>query len=429
VSFLSTLGDEGPAIRRGLITIFLVAGAVTAWRWDVNEPVLRLALGLGSLAVGIGIWLFWSWARWVALGACFLAIVTAFSTPMLLALWRPFDDFSSEPRMTELLASLVAGAFGVIGYKGLSHLRSVDARSAFELKNESSVHVLVSSLCVATLLAGAIAGRDVKLPQLSVPARSEVLPDLVVKRLCMSGINRVEAEVANQGAGPYPGVFTIGYDDLHYARYSEYSQGEVPAPGRSTYVVLTTALNPTEREGRRLVVRTFLDASSQVPESNEGNNRNEFEVIFDTHYPANLPRCPSADGDVELPEPSAAAGSAALPDLVVAGLCMTDINRLKAEVRNLGTGWYSGEYSLGFDDLQYARHSEYSQGAVPAPGQSTYVALNAAYNSTGREGHRLVVRTFLDASTRVPESNEDNNRKEFELIFDAKNPTNLPRCP
>lgn len=430
MSLLSTLGEEGPAIRRGLITIFLVVGGVVAWRWNGNEPVFQLLLGLGSLAIGIGIWRIWKWARWIALGACFLAIVIAFSTPILLALWRPFDEFSSDPRMTEVLTCLFSGAFGMIGFKGLAHLRSEEARSAFESEGESSVHVLVSSLCVAILLAGAFVGRDVKLSRLAVPARSEALPDLVVKRVCMSGINRVEVEVANQGAASYPGQYSIGYNDLHYARYSEYSKGEVPAPGRSTYVVLNTSSNPTEREGHRLAVRIFLDASTQVPESNEVNNQEEFEIIFDNHYPTNLPRCPSA-GDVELPAPSAAAASGALPDLVVAGLCMTDINRVKAEVRNVGTGSFSGEYSLGYSDLQYARYSEYSKGAVPAPGQSSYVPLNAAYNSTGRDGHRLVVRTFLDASTQVAESDENNNRKEFELVFGAHEHelTNLPRCP
>ena len=431
MSLWSTLGDEGPAIRRGLITIFLVVGAVVAWRWNGNEPVFQLLLGLGSLAIGIGIWRIWRWARWIALGACFLAIVIAFSTPILLALWRPFDEFSSEPRMTELLTSLFAGAFGMIGFKGLSHLRSQDARSAFESEGESSVHVLVSSLCVAILLAGAFVGRDVKLPQLSVQARTEALPDLVIKRLCMSGINRVEAEVANQGAGSYSGEYSIGYDDLHYARYSEYSKGEVPAPGQSTYVVLNTSGNPTEREGHRLVVRTFLDASTQVPESNEVNNRKEFLINFDDHYPTNLPLCPSAGGEVELPEPSAPAGSAPLPDLVVAGLCSFGDNQVKAEVRNEGAGSYPGEYWLSYHDLQHGYMTENRKGRVPPPGRSAYVDLGTAFNRNEHrgEGHRLVVGTFMDASTQVPESNEANNEKEFTLIFGVHNLTNLPRCP
>ncbi len=429
MSLLSTSADEAYSTRRALILIFLVAGGITLWRWDHNEPVFHVVLALAALALGIGIWRYWRWARWIALGACFLAIVTAFATPMLLELVRPFDAFINETKMTELFTSIFAAAFGVIGFKGLSYLRSEDARRSFGATGEGSFHVLVSSLCVATLLAGLFAGREVELPQATVAAEPAVpLPDLVVKRLCMSGTIRVEAEVANQGAGSYAGEFDLGFNDLQYARYSEYTKGEVPAPGRSRYVSLSNAYNPTRREGYRLAVTTYLDSSALIRESNEDNNRAEFEVVFNAQQPVNLPACTDG-GDVEPPAHAAATGSAALPDLVIDALCMSPSNLVKAEVRNQGKGSYSGTFTIAYDDLRNARQSEYSKGEVPGPGKTTYVELNTASNPTGRDGYQVIVRTFVDTTSQVRESNEDNNHGAFEIAFDARYPTNLPRCP
>jgi hypothetical protein len=304
VSLLSSFTDESLAARRGVITLFAVAGGALAYWWrEYGEPdYLRLVLGIACLIVAAGLWKNFRWARWLALGSCFLSIVIAFAMPVILALWKPFESYGEGATNTSFFTIAAAGAIAMIGYKGLGYFRSPAAWSTFSdteeerkaLAGESSLTVVKSAAVVAAVLGLLAAARGVGMPNLhSVsPKASENLPDLMIGSLCMSGINLVQAEVRNVGAASASGEFVITFTDLRGRSGVDESRGEVPRPGRSSYVVLDTATNQIEKDGLRLPVQLEVDSTHRIRESNESNNRAFFPIVFDYFYPRNLPACP-----------------------------------------------------------------------------------------------------------------------------------------
>jgi len=305
VSLWGSRQEEGRTERRGLATGFVIAGAVLAYWWNVYAADFpRLFMGLASIAVGIGLFATWRWARWLALGVCFLAVVMAFAMPVMLALWRPFDSYEGAARQMELFTCVSIAAIGVIGHKGLAYFRSAAAWRAFstteverlKLAEESSLTVVISAFCLAFLLSVFAGARGVGLPSLpslsSTPKSAEKLPDLVINSVCMSGENLVEAEVQNRGTGTDPGEYLISFTDTRGRGGMDSSKGMVPAPGQSTYVVLNNAINQSELNDVRVTVTLDLDSTHKIRESNESNNSSRFDIVFRYFYPGNLPPCP-----------------------------------------------------------------------------------------------------------------------------------------
>ena len=80
---------EGFSVRRAVIALYGVAGCVLTWSWkDYGRDYARLLLGVACIAVCVGLWRSWRWARWLALGTCFLALIAAFAMPVLMALCK-----------------------------------------------------------------------------------------------------------------------------------------------------------------------------------------------------------------------------------------------------------------------------------------------------------------------------------------------------
>jgi hypothetical protein len=304
VSLLSSFTDESLAARRGVITLFAAAGGALAYWWrEYGEPdYLRLVLGIACLIMAASLWKNVRWARWLALGSCYLSVVIAFAMPVILALWKPFDNYGEGATDTSFFTLIAAAAIAMIGYKGLGYFRSPAAWNTFSetdeerkaLAGESSLTVVKSAAVVAAVLGLLAAARGVGMPNLhAVSAKTpENLPDLMIGSLCMSGINLVKAEVKNVGKASAPGEFAITFTDLHGRSGVDESRGEVPAPGTSTYVALNTAINQFEQEEVRLPVQLVVDSKHRIRESDESNNRAFFPIVFNYFYPGNLPTCP-----------------------------------------------------------------------------------------------------------------------------------------
>lgn len=305
MSFLGSFTDESLAARRGVTTLFAVTGGVLAYWWNEYGPdYLRLVAGIACLAMAAGLWKNLRWARWLALGSCYLSIVIGFTMPLILALWKPFESHGEAAGNTTWFTIAAAGAIAVIGYKGLGYFRSPAAWSAFSegeaerkaLAGESSFAVIKSAAVVAALLGLLAAARGVEMPNLHAnpPTAARDFPDLVVNSLCMSGINLVQAEVKNIGTGSAAGEFAITFTDLRGRGGVDESRGEVPTAGKSTYVALDTAVNQGETDGVRLSVELQVDSKHRIRESNESNNEASFPIVFKYVYPGNLPRCPGS---------------------------------------------------------------------------------------------------------------------------------------
>lgn len=303
MSLLSSFSDESLAARRGVITLFAAAGGALAYWWrEYGVPdYLRLVLGIACLIVAAGLWKNFRWARWLALGSCYLSVVIAFAMPVILALWKPFEGYGEASTNTSLFTVAACGAVAMIGYKGLGYFRSPAAWIAFSeteeerkaLAGESSFTVIKSAAVVAVLLGFVAAARGVGMPSMSLssPATPDKLPDLLITSLCMSGDNLVQAEVLNAGTASAPGEFVITFPDLRGRGGMDESRGEVPSPGRSALVVLDNAINQSEEDGVRLPVRLVVDSKHDIRESNEDNNEASVTIVFNYFYPGNLPPC------------------------------------------------------------------------------------------------------------------------------------------
>ena len=331
--------EESSAARRikaGVAILFVLSGLLLM-RWSLESGFIPadVVFGLGQIALGIGLVLYWRWARWFALGACFLAVVSAFVFPVALFLLRPADGFDENGR-TNLLFTILAFAFGGIGYAGLGFLRSEVARREYAkdqraeqaLGAERSSAVVMSAavwlllLALATalglsplrwLLAQALGAQlhptdsmpaltnpaDVELPpstdaapaaSVRAPSASK-LPDLLLTGLCIHGESLVMAVFENRGAGAPGEEFQISYGGVQMRPATDTSIGVVPAPGERARAALGNAVNWTERDGARRDVNLRIDSANQIVESNENNNSSRFPILFDTIYPVNLPAC------------------------------------------------------------------------------------------------------------------------------------------
>ena len=303
MSFLGSSSDESKAARRGVIILFAAAGWILVARWNEYWPdYLRLVSGIACLAVAAGLWRKMRWARWLAMGSCYLSVIAGFAMPVILALWHPFERHGEAATRISLFTVAATGAFAVVGYKALGYFRSPAAWSDFSgteeqrkaLARERSSTVVKSAAVVAALLGLLAAARGVSTPSLraAAPATRGQLPDLVIASLCMSGINLVQAEVRNAGTNSASGEFTITFTDLHGRGGMDESRGRVPKPGKSTYVVLNTAVNQVEEDGVVFPVRLKVDANDKFEESNEANNDARYTIVFRYNYPDNLPPCP-----------------------------------------------------------------------------------------------------------------------------------------
>jgi len=304
MNIFGSAAAEGRSARRGVMLLFGFTGFLLVKGWSEYErDHLRLVLGIANLVIFIGLWLNWRWARWLALGACFLAVVAAFAMPVILELWQPFRNYQGGATPAALFTCATAAAFGMIGYKGLGYLRSPAAWEAFSsdakqrdaLARESSSMVVISAGCIAVFLGMVAIARGVQGPDFPSMARTPgQLPDLYVNSLCMSGQNLVKAEVKNLGTGTDAGRFKIAFSDLRdFGRGDRGgSWGEVPAPGQSNYVALDNAINQSEQDGVRQLVHLVIDSYNSILESEENNNTADFTIVYHSFNPGNLPNCP-----------------------------------------------------------------------------------------------------------------------------------------
>lgn len=422
MSFLRSLRDEGLAARRGVITLFGVTGwGLTYWWKADGEPDYpRLLLGLTCIAICVGLWRNGRWARWVALGCCYLAIIAAFVMPVFLALRPQVNADGGQAIGVEVFICGSAAAIAVIAYKGLGYFRSPAAWHAFSgnpsqreaLAAESSLQTLVSAVFVATVLGFLAMARVTTASVEANPKKGSATkrPDLVINSLCMSGVNLVQAEVRNIGLGSAAGKYYIEYTDLRGIQGADggggESFGEVPSPGTSTYVVLDNSVSPTEEQaGAHLRVNLEVDSRHSIRESNENNNAVSFDLVFGAAYPRNLPRCP---GSPESRRDSAAPATGQ-PDLVFNALCKDPENRVRAEVQNRGNRIDTRWFLITVSSLRGASRTSSSWAEIPAAGESTWIMLNNAIE----KGGIYKVRNFeliVDSDRDVSESNEDNNR-------------------
>jgi hypothetical protein len=297
---------KAEAVRRSL-AVFFVTGGVLAY---FGAPAafsrnVALMLGLPAIALGIGIWRYWTVARWAGMGACFLMMIGAFATPLVMAGALEYHEFAN-PRRAEYLGWAFAGAFGLIGYWGLQYFRAPATKESYAhsaemlatFRGESSSVVVTAALslfCFWLLPVGIVWSEqaDAARTPANDGARKPELPDFVVSDLCMDRESQVNAIVANHGARSSPQrvqlMFSGKRDD---GKTTGRATMVSPAARSSGLVRAGWAVDPPARAGYGLELLVTIDSANAVKELDETNNTLFFPLVFKDHVPFNLRSCP-----------------------------------------------------------------------------------------------------------------------------------------
>jgi hypothetical protein len=303
---------KAQAVRRGLVAFFILAGALIAYGMaKALSPGFGMLLALPYVLIGIGLAWHRGLARWAAMGACFWMIVGAFALPLLITVPITYGQFEN-PRLAELASWAVAGAMGLLGYRGLQYLRSPAAKATFAssarmraaFAAESGSVVVVSAAVLLLWLVPVSLLWSEQSPALTdhgmrTLTESSALPDLEITGLCKIGsYGLVKAIVANRGRGSSDRSFVIVYSNVSAGDDNGgNSVARVPDPGTSGVVTLDRATNLRASITETVEVSLTIDSQNQVLESNERNNKARLPIVFASHEPGNLPICL-----LELPE-------------------------------------------------------------------------------------------------------------------------------
>lgn len=290
------------SVKRGIAILFAVGGALRLMFWDgpsagPEGPLTALLLA----SVGVGIFRNWRWARWMAMGACFLTLVCAALVPLFL-LNTEFPRGWSEPGRKIMLIIVVTATFAYLAYKGLQYFRSDLALEEFtdnagqraRMSDASSRFTLYSSglwVVVFVMLVALHANYEMR----SGRAREARLPDLVPVALCRQGPLLVKLEIENEGQASATRLYRVTYTSLRFSNVPGKSRARVPKAGSGGRVTLDNAIDQTDSEQRTLAVKVNVDASDAIRESNEENNLRWFDIEFRNGRIVNLPLCDSPD--------------------------------------------------------------------------------------------------------------------------------------
>jgi hypothetical protein len=113
------------------------------------------------------------------------------------------------------------------------------------------------------------------------PVAPKIAPDLVSVGLCRRNGDLVFAAYGNRGQTGAGGEFAIRYSGPWYApAHTETSMGKLPAPGGVGFAALGNLgrfANVDDIDAVNLL-KVELDANHDIAETNENNNRDEYQV-------------------------------------------------------------------------------------------------------------------------------------------------------
>jgi hypothetical protein len=362
-------------IKRGIAVLFIFVGVLALRsKTEPGSPVADFFAGIVAIGMGGALLFHLRWARWLALGACYLAIAAACALPAILFLTRSFEKFDGTDDthlFTKTLLSAIGLVVGGVGYKGLKYYRSDLGRvehvpvsmSPESVAPERSTQVLYSAL-VWVVLLGIGWGAGMSWP-----------------RWLFDGLPR---GAAHRDAAPPPAAHR-----------------DAPPP---------PAVRPVpERKPRR-----WKPGPWPI-------------VYFDV--PRGVPFDPRALGD------DATQGGTNLPDLVPLGLCVKAVWKNQdvvpamaiAYTNNGSSPWES--FSIEFSAGGVVSKTPRDRGVmVPVSNRLAYSELIFDRPIELSRAMSAGVRVTLDADNQIPERDESNNSIGVDVIYDDKRGMILPPC-
>ena len=462
--------------ERGIAALLAVVGVVLTVFIDRHGLTTgRFFTGLGLIALSVGIWLHWRWARWMGLGACFLAIVVACVLPVLQFLVLPFRGFDGALRMT-LLWTAASVALGALGYRGLSYFRSELGRLNYAgekpaaqhaLLGETSVAVANSAIVWVLLLTFAwlnglgaptwlfwhiraeeqarfaaqpveptffevmrdpvrLAGND------AAYVKYRVLPDLIPLGLCYRDVEVgrvIDMVFANVGAGR--GYRTFRYSSRRF--FSEPPQRqriELNAPDPDA---LLTVRYSRDDVGLAGFVYVDLDSANEMVESDESNNSARFTIHRNGDGSLALPACDAVSLRIvaqsgSAKSPATTAPTPTLPDLMPLGLCAWGQVLVGVQFTNRGAhgaGMFQVSQGHTASDLKVADANYFK---VPPPYEAKVFSVGPISLVIGKRGQSADITIKLDDADAIPELNELNNITSAHVTRLPDGKLDLPQC-
>jgi len=287
------------SLKYGLPIMLLVVGFLLSKNaYTYYRDHGQMAEGVVLMALGVGMLFSFRWARWLAMGGCFLVIVLCCAYPMYVIHGQPFGPFE-RPVHQALFYGIFVFVFGALAYKVLSYLRSEMGRQQYSAKDDaySSGVVVSAALWGAGLWAVMNMQPAAAQKVAAAPASAAALADLEIHDLCLDGDALVMARVTNRGSGGGGEQYHLTFTNLEFRGGLGVSIGKVPMPGSTALVALDRAMHPEEEGPATLVVQTQLDPANRVPETDKRNNTRQFELHFDGYFLRGLPQCRPASID------------------------------------------------------------------------------------------------------------------------------------
>ena len=453
--------------HRGVAMLLIVGGGLLLrGRLGSSGSLAHYLVSVVMIATGIGVWKFQRWARWMALGACFLGVLGGIVYSFNRFLTHPSEGFDERFRLN-LLVSVFAFAIAAVGYYGLSYLRSERGRMEFsgsaeaqeKLLGERSSAVAFSACVWVALLLVSWFPREfspVRLFRQLAPAREDssttkrpayvallrqrgtigtpMTPDLIPLGLCYRDhIRERVIHIVYTNAG--------GNQDRKEFRYGTSSDFATPwTMLRETLVVpvrdkLAFAEYRSASEMPQGKFLVHLDVGNAIHEKDEWNNTAQFELPVDVERGATpgLPECGAVKLlDVRRDGPTITAATVRppdmLPDLVPLGLCAREQFQVSLRYTNRGQlapghFWISQGQSAG--DLVVMENLQHS---VPAYDTARGFSIGTIAEIVGMRGASVDVFIKLDAVDSIQESNEMNNIVSARVTRAADGSIDLPDC-
>jgi len=451
--------------NRGVSVALVIAGGLLL---RAGDSLYQFLFGGLLVVVGFGVWQFRRWARWMALGACFLGVFGAivFSYQRFLA--TPPGGFKDQ-----LGVNLVVSAFAFIvaaaGYLGLSYLRSERGRFEFagdtgsqeRLLNERSGAVAISALVWVVLGLMAWYPRQfspVRLFKTLGPSRMEMrddgrpktvflpllrqrgtvgaptTPDLIPLGLCYRDLIRervIYAALTNAGGNLDLKEFRYGVSP-DFSRTPTLLAGTVRAPRRYKMGFVELGLESQVRRGPFLV---HLDIGNVIPEKDEWNNTAKYELPRgdEIERTQNLPNCDAVQV-LEVPRDGPTITAATVyppdrfPDLVPLGLCTRGRHSISMQYTNRGSparGLFVIAQGRSLEQLKARDNVLHS---VPETDEARGFSIGTPYDVFGRVGGTYEYFVKLDPYDAFEESNEMNNLVSARFTIRPDGAIDLPDC-
>jgi len=456
--------------HRGVSLVLVIAGGLLLrGRMGVAASFGQYLVAGLMIAVGIGVWKYQRWARWLAMGACFLGVLGAIVFTFHRFLTHPSDGFDERFRFN-LAASVFAFAIAAVGYRGLGYLRSErgriefagDAESQEKLLNERSGTVAISALVWLVLVLMAWYPRQfspLRLVNALSPARaaerdgrpgsgagrgnSELLvvlrgknsvsmtptPDLIPIGLCfydLRGERVVNAVYTSAGGFPGRTLFRAGISQ-DFDSAPRPLDAELTVPKRDTLAFVELSNESDMPRGKFLL---HLDVDDVIHERDEDNTVAQYEMPGAS---PGLPECGRVkmlygwrDGPTITTATVRPPGR--MPDLVPLGLCTHGRHSISMQFTNRGQaarGHFVIAQGPGIAELQVKENLLHS---LPETDQARGFSIGTPYDVFGKVAGTYEYFVKLDPFDAFQESNELNNLVGARFTILPDGTVDLPGC-